>query len=84
MCEALEQITPGIYDHTQLPLTGRPEEAPIVLTHNAIMIKVIKLEQCAPVLCWQHTSTTFTYKSSGEHFKVCVSVKLGVHFHQYL
>lgn len=44
LCAALEHITSGIYGcYSQLPLTGRTGETSIVLTHNAIMIKVIKV-----------------------------------------
>lgn len=43
-CVALEQITSGIYCYSQLPLTGRKEEASIVWTRSArSLIKVIKL-----------------------------------------
>lgn len=43
LCVALEQITSGIYGYSQLPLVGRTEEPSIVWTHNATLIKVIKL-----------------------------------------
>lgn len=54
---ALEQIACGIYGSSRLPPTGTTEEGPIVLTHNAIMIKAVRWKQRAPVLHRQHAST---------------------------
>lgn len=60
---ALEQIASGIYSSSQLPITGGTEEASIVLTHNAIMIKAIKWRRRAPVLHRQQASSPVTSES---------------------
>lgn len=63
LCVALEQIACGIYGSSPLPPTGRTGEGSIVLTHNAIMIKVVRWKRRAPVHFRQHDSSPATSES---------------------